>query len=161
MTNKRQPQPKGIKGILEPFCETGTEGIIWSLQDVKHISPNGQWSYDGLNCLEDGDFLKVFNDAARRKVLWQGVIKMKHPPATEFNRGIQDGVNEQEWAKMFFDAKPGLLYRKDDYAKVKAEALRRGDAAKERRRKVSEAMQACREGIDVKPMKPLRLKPKT
>lgn len=149
---------KGIKGILEPFCETGTEGIVWSLQDEKHISADGkQWSYDGLNCLNDGDFLKVFNDAARKKVVWQGEIKLKHPPATRYNRGIQEGVNEDAWAQMFFDAKPGVLYKKDDYAKMKAAAQKRRDA---RAKKISDAVNACHEGVDVKLMKPLRLKPR-
>jgi hypothetical protein len=162
MTRKKTTQPDpGIKGILEPFCETGTEGIVWSLQDEKHISADGkQWSYDGLNCLEDGDFLKVFNDAARKKVIWQGEIKLKHPPATRFNRGVQDGVDERKWTGMFFEAKLGTLYKKDVWAKMKAGKKARAEAREAaRKKKIADIVQACHDGVDVKPMKRLTLKP--
>ncbi len=161
--SKNMKQPKvelGIKGVLEPFCETGTEGIIWSLQDEKHIAPDGSYSYDGLNGLEDGDFLKVFNDAARKKVIWQGEIKLKYPPATQFNRGVQDGVNERTWTKMFFDEKPGTLYKKKDWVKIKAEKKARADAREAARlKKIADTERSCLEGVTIKPMKQIRLKP--
>lgn len=158
--NRKSKSGRGIKGILEPFCETGTEGIVWSLQDEKHISADGkQWSYDGLNPLEDGDFLKIFNDAAHKKLIWQGEIKLKHPPATRFNRGVQSGVDERKWAQMFFDGKPGTLYKKDVYAQMKAEAAARKQARKEAREKqIADIMRACHEGIEVSPLKRLTLK---
>lgn len=146
------PPEEPIKGVAHAFCETGTEGVIWSLQDEKYIS-GGQWSYDGLNCLEDGDFLKVFNDAARKDVLWEGEIKLKYPGTLEYNRGIQDGVDERNWAKMFFDEKPAMLIKKDAYIKVKADA-----AAKAiQQREVADFARACHEGIEVEPLKPLRI----
>ncbi|MEZ0225833.1 MAG: hypothetical protein ACAH83_14860 [Alphaproteobacteria bacterium] len=146
------PLEEPIRGVTHAFCETGTEGVIWSLQDEKHIS-NGQWSYAGLNCLEDGDFLKVFNDAARKDVLWEGEIKLKYPGTLEYNRGIQDGVDERNWAKMFFDEKPAMLIKKDAYAKLKVENAARAIQQKE----ASDFSRACHEGIEVEPLKPLRI----
>jgi len=53
--DKAQPK-KGIKGILEPFCELERRHRLVA-QDEKHIfARRQQWSYDGLNCLNDGDF---------------------------------------------------------------------------------------------------------
>ncbi|TAL27243.1 MAG: hypothetical protein EPN97_17850 [Alphaproteobacteria bacterium] len=148
------PPEDPIRGVAHAFCETGTEGVIWSLQDEKHISPDGkQWSYDGLNCLEDGDFLRVFNDAARKDVLWEGEIKLKYPGTLEYNRGVQDGVDERSWAKMFFDEKPAILIKKEAYIKVKADAAAKAVQQKE----ASDLARACHEGVEVDPLKPLRI----
>jgi hypothetical protein len=162
VTAKRKSAPdRGIKGILEPFFETGTEGVIWSLQDEKHIGADGSYSYDGLNGLENGDFLKVFNDAARKKVIWQGEIKLIFPPDLRYNRGVQDGVNKEAWTKMFWDAKPGTLYKKEVYDEMKAEKAVRAEArAAARAKKISDTVNACHDGVDVKLMKPLKLKPR-
>lgn len=147
------PPEEPIRGVTHAFCETGTEGVIWSLQDERHIS-NGQWSYAGLNCLEDGDFLKVFNDVARKVVLWEGEIKLKYPGTLEYNRGIQDGVDERSWAKMFFDEKPAMLIKKDAYTKVKAEAA----AAAVQQKEAADFARACHEGVAVDTLKPLRIR---
>jgi hypothetical protein len=163
MAAKRKSAPdRGIKGILEPFFETGTEGVIWSLQDEKHISADGkEWSYDGLNGLEDGDFLKVFNDAARKKVIWQGEIKLIFPPDLRYNRGVQDGVDKEAWTKMFWDAKPGILYKKEVYDQMKAEKAARAKVrADARAKKIADTVNACRDGVDVELMKPLKFKPR-
>lgn len=57
---------KVIFGALEPFCETGTEGVIWS------ISEYGKSGYDGLNVLKDGDKLTVYKNVRNGDVEWQG-----------------------------------------------------------------------------------------
>ena len=55
-----------FEGILEPFYETGTEGILWSIQEHKHIHSTGgyengpRWDYEGLKTLENGDQLIVY-----------------------------------------------------------------------------------------------------
>ena len=58
---------KKYTGTLDPFFETGTEGVIWSLiQD-------GKSGYDALIDIEKGDHLKIYglDDA----VAFDGVIK--------------------------------------------------------------------------------------
>jgi hypothetical protein len=147
----RPPREGTVTGRLEAFCETGTEGIIWSVYE------DGKTGYDGLNCLEDGDFLKIFNDAARTEVAWEGEIKLKYPPATRFNRGIQRGVDEQNWARMFVDEKYATVILADSWKKMKAE-----NRAKERERKktLESINTSCHNGVPVKPMKTIRIKPK-
>lgn len=146
------PEDGIIQGVLDPFCETGTEGIVWSLLE------DGKKGYDSLNCLEEGDLLKVFNDAARKELLWEGEIKLKYPPATRFNRGVQEGVNEDAWTRLFFDAKPATLIRKDLWKKMQADARRQAKAEENARKKALKDIEtACHQGVDVKPMKPLNI----
>ncbi len=57
---------KVIFGALEPFCETGTEGVIWS------ISEYGKSGYDGLNVLKDGDRLTVYKNVRDGEIEWEG-----------------------------------------------------------------------------------------
>jgi len=156
----KDPPPGFVRGIVHAFCETGTEGTVWSVQDEKGISPDGKhWTYEGLNCLQDGDYLRIFNDAARKNLAWEGEIKLKHPPATYLNRGVQEGVNEDAWMRLFYDQKPAILILKDTWSKMKADA--RNKAAEEesaRQRIKAEIGTACHEGVDVKFKKPFKLK---
>lgn len=51
-----------IEGILFDWCETGTEGTIPAIQDVKYIDPEtGMWSYDGLIALKDYHHIVVLD----------------------------------------------------------------------------------------------------
>lgn len=55
-----------IKGTLNPYFETGTEGVIWSLnEDYK----NG---YDALVILEAGDELTVFDNYGN--IEYRGIV---------------------------------------------------------------------------------------
>lgn len=110
-----------LKGKLELFYEQGMEHVAWSFYE------EGQEGYDGLHCLEKGDMLRVFNDAARTKVLWQGKIdfeydshKQKRTMIGEVQwldnvgtvHGIQKGVDAKEWGEMFRTEKPAILIPK-------------------------------------------------
>jgi hypothetical protein len=55
-------------GALDAFCETGTEGIIWSLHEY------GKVGYDGLNHLAEGDKLTVYKNVRDGEVDGQGVL---------------------------------------------------------------------------------------
>jgi len=55
-------------------------------------------------------------------------------------------VNEDAWAKMFFEAKPGILYKKDVYAEMKAAVQKRKDA----RAKQSRMRGCLPRGVDVR-----------
>jgi hypothetical protein len=98
---------RAIRGVLEAYWEQGMEGTIaWSLQDERYISPNGQCGLKGLHVLKNGDYLKVFNDAACKEMLWEGEIRLK--AATNLQKGVDPAI----WRKMFADAKPGILIEK-------------------------------------------------
>ena len=59
---------KTIFGSLEPFCETGTEGVIWAVYEY------GKSGYDGLHCLDDGDRLTVYSEVRDGDVEWHGKL---------------------------------------------------------------------------------------
>ncbi|OIN87105.1 MAG: hypothetical protein AUJ12_03415 [Alphaproteobacteria bacterium CG1_02_46_17] len=58
-------------GALEPFFETGTEGVIWSLQDYS------QTGYASLNPLTDGDKLTVYSTVEKGNILWSGKVSFE------------------------------------------------------------------------------------
>ena len=119
-----RPQPKSpvIHGRLEAFWETGTEGVIWSIYE------DGKTGYDGLNTVESGDLLTVFNDASKKQVLWQGEVNLEYeqnyrpyPMNPAYGQqevlgywvhGLQDGMPPETWARMFFEEKPATLVKK-------------------------------------------------
>lgn len=57
-----------LYGSLEPFCETGTEGVIWSVHEY------GKAGYEGLHCLKEGDKLVVYNTVRDGDLEWQGTL---------------------------------------------------------------------------------------
>lgn len=102
---------KKYLGRLDPFFETGTEGIIWSLVE------NGKSGYDALVIIEKGDYLKIYNPDD--SIAFKGVIR-PDPKAgwTEFpqNPGhgqpsalgywihwTQKGWGPDDWAALFFN----------------------------------------------------------
>lgn len=55
-----------IKGKLEAFFETGTEGVIWS------IYMDGKEGYDALYSIKEGDYITIYNE--EDKIIYQGDI---------------------------------------------------------------------------------------
>ena len=51
-------RPEKIEGELEDFFETGTEGVVWAIQDDENFG------YDGLHIIEAGDHLAIVNGLA-------------------------------------------------------------------------------------------------
>lgn len=101
-----------IKGKLLPYFETGFESIMWALQK------DDTTSYDGLIQLSEGDYLVIYEDAARTRVVWQGNIEFNlvrnfqpySDDAPLFGQqaignvkvhGIQKGVDEKRWLNWF------------------------------------------------------------
>lgn len=120
MTREVSPS-RVLKGRLEIFSEQGTEGAHWSFYE------DGQTGYDALHVLEKGDVLRVFNDAARTELLWQGKIDLDHQSGRESRpfvgsvqwldkigtvHGLQKGIDPAQWAEMFLGTKPAVLVPK-------------------------------------------------
>lgn len=104
-----------IRGLLEPFFETGTEGIHWSIQDP------GLPGYDGLTVLREGDALRVLDPAGG--TLWEGNVALEWARNRErgaggweqqavlghWVHGLQRGLDPEIWARMFFDHRRAIL----------------------------------------------------
>ncbi len=110
-----------IIGKLEPFFETGTEGIVWSVYE------DGKTGYDGLNGIEDGDYLTVFDPKDKTTIIWEGHIDFDweinfrpYPANPEHGQqsvggywvhGLQRGLPPEQWATWFFNAYPATLHK--------------------------------------------------
>lgn len=99
-----------VLGVLVPYFETGTEGIIWSVYE------DGKSGYDGLNILQPLDHLTIYNPGG--KVIFQDKIfpdckagwaeyplNPGHGQPCALGCWIhwtQIGWQPDEWAKLFF-----------------------------------------------------------
>lgn len=105
-------QYRFISGTLEPFFETGSEGILWSVHETRVPG------YDGLNVLKNGDYLIILeNEANSEKVIWEGVIDLEYetnyrpyPMNPQYGQqaingywvnGVQRGFNPEKWFELF------------------------------------------------------------
>jgi uncharacterized protein with PIN domain len=57
-----------FNGTLEAFFETSTESIWWALHDYKGKG------YESLHKLDEGDYLKVYQNKDKEKIYWEGEI---------------------------------------------------------------------------------------
>ena len=106
--NLRRP----IEGELIDFFETGTEGVIWMLEDdCRH-------GRDALETICEGDNLTIMDQLGA--ILWRGTIRCDkekgrrpYPMNPEFSQQcalgcwvhwIQEGFEPDEWAKFFMRA---------------------------------------------------------
>ncbi|MDP2207096.1 MAG: hypothetical protein Q8K65_12415 [Alphaproteobacteria bacterium] len=126
--SRETPKSRVLKGRLEIFSEQGSEGSHWSFYE------DGKTGYDGLHALEKGDVLRIFNDAARTELLWQGEVDFDHNSEKQHRpligevqwldkvgtvHGLQKGVDKDVWADMFLAEKPAVLVpkRPDKYVR--------------------------------------------
>ena len=105
-----------IKGVLEPYFATGTEGVIWSVYE------DGKSGYDALHCLGRGDHLAIYDLVDPTKLLWYGNIdfeyernKMPYPFNPQYSQqavhgmwvhGFQKDVEPEQWGEWFFKQYP-------------------------------------------------------
>jgi hypothetical protein len=106
-----------IRGFLEAYFETGTEGVIWSVLDP------GLPGYDGLHTLEDGDELHVLDGTGG--ILWEGVVRLDRytgrlprwpggEPVQQavlglWVHGLQEGMDPEAWGRMFTEERRAIL----------------------------------------------------
>ena len=122
---------KEMKGICFLFSETGTEGGWWEMQEDDAVTEDVEWSYEGLQYLEEGDDFTVF--AQDGSVLWHGIIhrnsKTGRIPRQVIRKGkllndrtwkqqvvggmwvhwIQKGMDPEAWGLLFIGEKRCLL----------------------------------------------------
>lgn len=117
MTNIVTLEPLVILGQLNPFFETGTEGVVWSVVD------DGLPGFDGLFPLSNGDRLIVYG--AEGEVVWEGTISLEytsrqqpfpHDPSKSQQQvaglwvnGLQRDVDPDTWAQWFIDRRPAAV----------------------------------------------------
>lgn len=91
-------------GALDPFCETGTEGVIWSFCEY------GKGGYDALVCLKDGDRLSVYKNVREGAVEWEGALDFAPEAVSKLN--VWEIVREtkhmdsQKWLALSFQRRP-------------------------------------------------------
>lgn len=117
---------KRYLGRLEPFSETGTEGMIWMLAE------DGKSGYDALISIENGDRLKIYRPDDT--VAFDATINQDHEAGwTEFpqNPGYgqpsalgywihwtQKGWNPDDWAALFFNYNIKTEEKSDGYLRA-------------------------------------------
>jgi hypothetical protein len=104
---KLEQDGKTIFGALEPFCETGTEGVIWSLHEY------GKNGYDGLNVLKKGDLLTVYNAVRDGEVEWEGTVdfgpeKVEKMGWSEVMRQTNH-MDTQKWLDLSWQRRPVIV----------------------------------------------------
>ena len=143
MTGKRDIPQRGesepVAGTLQAFYETGMESLGWVLLNEQEASEAGS-PWQGTYFLKSGDHLKVFNDAARKEVLWEGEVDLYWGQNAQWN---QTGVAYQDWLDMFVANKQAILTTKEARTKQLMEKTERAyrqhqaEQHKKRRRRVA------------------------
>jgi len=93
---------KNIKGFLEAFFETGTEGIIWCIYETKSKTCPKQHGYEGLYVLKSGDKLTAWSKD--KMVKYEGVIDLDFSVrviSPYWVHGSQKGLKPELWLEMF------------------------------------------------------------
>jgi hypothetical protein len=125
---------KEMKGVCFLHSETGTEGGWWAIQEDGFADKDGNWSYEGLRCLEEGDDFTVYGDngsvlfhdiiykdtktgAFPRQVILKGKLAPLKRQKQQVVGGwwvhwIQKGMDPEAWGKLFCGEKRCLVRRK-------------------------------------------------
>lgn len=94
-------------GALHPFCETGTEGIVWSLSEY------GKPGYAGLNMLEDGDRLTVYSAVRDGALDWQGKLDFlpEQPTLIDYTTILREPthMDTRRWMNMIWERRPVVV----------------------------------------------------
>ena len=61
-----------MRGVCFLSSETGTEGGWWAMQEDGFVTEDGDWRYEGLQYLKEGDDFTVYADDG--SVLFHDII---------------------------------------------------------------------------------------
>lgn len=116
--------PCRIEGPLINFCETGTEGAIWAIEDDE------RFGYEAVVIINEGDHLAIYDELGYE--VWAGTIKCdkkvgwrRYPSNPKHGQQcalgywvhwIQRGFKSDDWARFFI--RPG-------YSRYRGVLLRR------------------------------------
>ena len=112
-----------FEGLLIDYFETGTEGLVWAIEDDQSFEP------DALHIIEEGDRLTVRDQLGKR--LWTGVVRCDrkagwrpHPANPAYGQPsalgywihwTQQGFEPDAWARFFvrppYDRFRGVLVK--------------------------------------------------
>ncbi|MCP8900059.1 hypothetical protein [Gilvimarinus xylanilyticus] len=112
--------PTPVFGLLIEYFETGTEGVVWALQQ------DGTAGYEGLIILEPGDQVDIFNHNGQK--VYGGIIvpdysigARQRPGSTisqpvalgRWAHWIQSGFEPDVWAEYFCSGRfRGAIYKR-------------------------------------------------
>lgn len=98
-----------IFGSLYPFCESGTEGIIWAVEEY------GKTGYDGLYDLKNGDRLTVYSAVRNGDVEWTGKLDFGPEEVSRHNRTeVMRKTNHMDtarWLELSWQNRPIVIGR--------------------------------------------------
>lgn len=110
------------EGLLDAWCETGTEGLVWVLNE------NGFEGYAAMRFVEEGDYLTVFRPDG--EIAFEGRISCdreigKPRPEDNCDRAqpsalgfwihwTQEGWDPDEWAEMFLKEYKAILKKAEN-----------------------------------------------
>lgn len=117
--------PSRVEGELDDFFETGSEGLVWAIEDEVHLDR------DALHFIEEGDHLTICDQSGR--VLWSGIVDpdretgfRRYPMNPDYGQPqalgywihwTQRGFEPDQWARFFVRGKAdrlrGVLVRKN------------------------------------------------
>jgi hypothetical protein len=127
---------KEIKAVCFLFSETGTEGGSWAVQEDGFITPDGDWRYEGIQLLQEGDDFTVY--AEDGGILFNGIIRrdtkteaiprqilrngrLENDPKRKrqavggmWVRWVQKGMDPEAWGRLFDEEKRCLLRRESE-----------------------------------------------
>jgi len=108
-----------VHGVLEPFFETGTEGVCWSVYE------DGKTGYEGLHQMGGGEHLRIIGREG--ETLFEGYIEpddkkgwREYParPGEGYGQPValgmwvhwtQAGWEPDDWAQLFLDRHRAVL----------------------------------------------------
>lgn len=123
MRKRNASQPKAVHGRLDTILESSGESV-WAFREELRTGHMSQ-----PRPLKNGDFLRVFNDAACKKEIFSGIVDLdftanRQPLPRRQHiiaqcvegvgpvHGVQRGMDAKEWGDMFVAGRPATLMPK-------------------------------------------------